>query len=102
MDYGVDLSPGPWIVEYDYCDCSEYGCSHGRWPYAIYGPSRSDGKSWPITEFAELTEGDARLMAAAPSLLSLLERAVAATPEGEIAAELRCLMDIVLERKNRL
>ncbi|WP_394436174.1 hypothetical protein [Streptomyces sp. SGAir0957] len=33
-------TPGPWKVENDYCDCSEYGCSHP--PFAVaFGPFTS-------------------------------------------------------------
>jgi hypothetical protein len=33
-------TPGPWNVENDYCDCSEYGCSHPPFPVA-FGPFTS-------------------------------------------------------------
>lgn len=33
-------TPGPWKIENDYCDCSEYGCSHP--PFAVaFGPFTS-------------------------------------------------------------
>lgn len=33
-------TPGPWKIEKDYCDCSEYGCSHP--PFAVaFGPFTS-------------------------------------------------------------
>ena len=33
-------TPGPWPIEYDYCDCSEYGCSHGKFAVG-FGPFTS-------------------------------------------------------------
>jgi hypothetical protein len=33
-------TPGPWKIENDYCDCSDYGCSHP--PFAVaFGPFTS-------------------------------------------------------------
>jgi len=87
------VSPGPWRPEYDSCDCGDgYGCPHGQWIHGITGPVRPDGKSWAITEFAELSEPDARLMAAAPELRDLVERAVALDRGTQIAADFAALM----------
>lgn len=94
---GDSFTPGPWRVGYDYCDCGEgYGCPHGRWPFEVVGPARVDGTEFAITEFAEMREVDARLMAAAPSLVSLVERAVALDPHSQIALDFQALMSGVL------
>lgn len=39
-DRAEAATPGPWKVEKDYCDCSEYGCPHP--PFAVaFGPFTS-------------------------------------------------------------
>ena len=78
-----------WSVGYDSCDCGDgWGCQHGSWPHAIYGPTNvqmldrseeiREGYGHTVGEIAELSDEAAELMASAPQtireLLAEVER----------------------------
>lgn len=80
------ISKGPWSISYESCDCGDgYGCSHGRWPYALQGPKNlqySNDERWKdhhnsVTEVSELTEEDAHFLANAPTDIDFLLEEVA-------------------------
>ncbi|MEV5957259.1 hypothetical protein AB0M11_26420 [Streptomyces sp. NPDC051987] len=83
---------GPWNIELDYCDCSEYGCSHA--PFAVgFGP---------FTSFENTTDRhhyDAEFVAAArtdvPALVAEIRRLRAAA-----AAELLPAWEAMYEPGN--
>ena len=103
-------TPGPWVIQYESCDC-ELPCScGGPYPYKIYSASSRikpyrdsvDGDCQEVCDLMEVNwdrdaavkatqrkqrEADARLIAAAPDLLEALEhlasyRLMAATDPG--------------------
>ncbi|MFI6251474.1 hypothetical protein [Streptomyces sp. NPDC051016] len=60
-------TPGPWKLELDHCDCSEYGCSHP--PFAVaFGPFTSfentTDRHHADAEFAAHARTDVTAMAA--------------------------------------
>jgi len=80
------LTPGPWKVEWDYCDCSEYGCGHGKFAVA-FGPftwiESRDGVITTDAEFAAHAREDV------PALLADLRRARAELAEVRELADRR-------------
>jgi hypothetical protein len=38
-------TPGAWGIRYDWCDCSEYGCTHGRYGYSLIHAAPEDLKT---------------------------------------------------------
>lgn len=80
------LTPGPWKVEYESCDCSDYPCSHGSYVSAISAPvptesskerlERTGGKTeyydFYRSEVGDFSAADWELMVAARNGLAEL------------------------------
>ncbi len=78
------VTEGPWEVSYETCHCGDiYGCSHGRYPYAFYGPTNVTAKNDSEatneviynafcnrpSEISELSDEDAEFMMGSRSLV---------------------------------
>lgn len=78
-------TPGPWQIEWEWCEC-DWPCNHGKYPYRIIAPESRVQKTWNkqplpayvanIAEAEDATHEDAYLIAAAPDLLAACEIAL--------------------------
>lgn len=86
-------TPGPWIIEWEYCECGgEYPCGHSDYPHSIVAPNKRVKvgryeQPFVVVSLLESYNGEgnydeaesdanARLIVAAPDLLEILERIV--------------------------